>query len=320
MNEVTRADIQSARTLIAPYIRNTPVTYDESLGLWIKWENQQVTGAFKPRGALNKMFLLSPEERARGVIAASAGNHGQGVALAAKTATAQVTVYVPEATPRIKVEKMQALGAEVIRFPGLFGDAEAEAIRVAKAQGKVFVSPYNDPRIVAGAGTIALELREQCPDAERWLIPTGGGGLPMGMVAGAAASVRVIGVQSEASPFLYHEFHHGDMSKVVELPSLADGLAGAVEPGAITIAAIHGAADMWLVTETQIAEAIAYAYHQHGQVVEGSGAVGIAAALNGKVPKDGGTVVLVTGGNIDPERHQKICADYGPRMNVDTRD
>jgi threonine dehydratase len=305
---ISLSDIHSARILIAPHIRTTPVTFDAALGVWIKWENQQVTGSFKPRGALNKMFSLSAEERRRGVIAASAGNHGQGVALAAKTAAAQVTVYVPEATPRIKIEKMLALGAEVIRLPGQFGDAEAEAIRVARAQGKVFVSPYNDPHIVAGAGTMALELLEQCPGAERWLIPTGGGGLPMGMMAGAP--VNVIGVQSEASPFLYHEFHHGDMSNVAELPSLADGLAGAVEPGSITIAAIHRAADMWLVTEAQIAEAIAYAHDQHGQVVEGSGAVGIAAALNGRVPKDGHTVVLVTGGNIDPEKHQQICEKY----------
>ena len=310
MNDVTLADIQSARSLIASHIRTTPVTLDEHLAIWIKWENQQITGSFKPRGALNKMFSLSPEERAGGVIAASARNHGQGVALAAKTATAHVTVYVPESTPRIKVEKMEALGAEVIRVPGSFGDAEAEAIRAAKRQGKVFVSPYNDRLIVAGAGTIALELTGQCPQAERWLIPVGGGGLPMAMIMGAPKAVKVVGVQSEASPYLYHEFHHGDMSQVLESPSLAEGLAGPVEPGSITIEAIHRAADMWLVTETQIAQAIAYAYHKHGQVLEGSGAVGIAAALNGRVPKDGRTAVLVTGGNIDPEKHQRICAEY----------
>ncbi|MEK6575060.1 MAG: threonine/serine dehydratase [Chloroflexota bacterium] len=300
-------DIQRARTLVSPHIHSTPVTFDEKLGVWLKWENQQTTGSFKLRGALNKVLSLSAEERARGLIAASAGNHGQGVALAAKMAGAKVTVYVPQEAAQIKVDKMYALGAEVVHVPGQYGDAEATAIRTANEQGRAFVSPYNDSLVIAGQGTLALELAEQCPDTIRWLIPVGGGGLIAGMIAGAPTAVSVIGVQSEASPYLYHEFHYRDMSKAVELPSLADGLSGAIEPGSVTIEAIHGAADVRLVTEAQIAEAIAYAFHAHGHVIEGSGAVGLAAVLSGQLKGDGRTVVLISGGNIDPDKHRKIC-------------
>lgn len=302
-------DILSARERIAPHIRQTPVTYDARLGAWIKWENQQVTGSFKPRGALNKVFSLSAEECERGLIACSAGNHGQGVALAAKIAGAHATVYVSEGAAPNKIDKMRSLGAEVVLVRGSYSDAEALAIRMAKEQDKVWVSPYNDPLVIAGQGTLALEMESQCLDASRWLIPVGGGGLIAGMMAGASKAVGVIGLQSEASPFLYHEFHHRDMSKIVELPSLADGLSGGIEPGSATIEAIHAAMDVLLVTEAQIAQAITYAYHMHGQVIEGSGAVGIAALLGGQLRGDGRTVVLVSGGNIDEDKFQMIISE-----------
>lgn len=304
----TLADIQSAQQRIAPHIRTTPVTYDESLGVWFKWENQQVTGSFKPRGALNKILSLTAEERARGLIACSAGNHGQGAALAAKIAGATVTVYASDHAAQNKIEKMRALGANVIQVVGDYGVAEATAIREAKEQGRTWVSPYNDPLVIAGQGTLALELAQQCPTATRWLVPVGGGGLIAGMMVGAPEGVSVIGVQSEASPYLYHEFHYHDMSKALDLPSLADGLSGGIEPGSATIVAIHNAADVQLVTEDQIAQAIAYAYHQHGQVIEGSGAVGLALVLSGQIKGDGNTVVLVSGGNIDAAKHQNLVS------------
>src|SRR3990172_6152125 len=298
------SDLHVARERIAPHILPTPVTFDDPLGAWIKWENNQHTKSFKVRGAFNKMMALSADELERGLIAASAGNHGQAVGLAAQRLKARVTVYVPESAARVKVEKMIEFGAEVVSVPGFFGDAEAAAIRAAREQGKAFVSPYNDPFIIAGAGTVAFDLTEQCPEADQWLVPVGGGGLIMGMMIAAPENVKVIGVQSDASPFLHEEFHHRDMAKVVELPSLAEGLAGAVEPGSETIPAIHNAADMRLVTEEQIEQAIAYAHHAHGEVIEGSGAVGLAALLNGQLRGDGRTVVLITGGNIDPDKHK----------------
>ncbi len=305
-----RSDIHSARARIAPHILSTPVTFDERLGVWIKWESHQHTRSFKPRGALNKVLGLSPAELERGLLCASAGNHGQSVALAAQKVGGHVTVYVPESAPQIKIEKMLALSAEVVRVPGFFGDAEAAAICAAREQGKTFVSPYNDWQIILGAGTLGLDLAEQCPQADRWLVPVGGGGLIMGMVIAAPPGVSVIGVQSEASAFLYEEFHHRDMSGVVEMPSLGDGLAGAVEPGSVTIEGIHTAADVRLVTEPQIAEAIAYAYHIHGEVVEGSGAVVLAAVLSGQLQGEGRTALAITGGNIDPDKHRMLCEAY----------
>lgn len=304
---IALSHLLDARQRIAPHIQATPVIFDQKLGAWIKWENQQFTHSFKVRGAANKILSLTPAELQRGLLAASAGNHGQAVALAAKQLGARVTVYVPENAAQIKIDKMIALGAHVVRVPGLFGDAEAAAVCDAAATGQTLVPPYNDWQIIAGAGTLAFELAEQCPAAGRWLVPVGGGGLIVGLAVGAPAAVEVIGVQSEASAYLYHEYHHRDMREVVELPSLGDGLAGAVQAGAVTIEGIHLAADMWLVTEAQIAEAIAYAYHQHGQVIEGSGAVGLAAAMAGKTPADGRTAILITGGNIDQDKHRAIC-------------
>lgn len=301
-------DLEAARTRIAPHIHPTPAVFDDNLGAqgaWIKWENQQVTGSFKARGAFNKILSLTEEERSRGLIACSAGNHGQGVALAAQLTGAHVTVYVPHTAARLKIEKMRALGAEVIEYPGDYGQTEAAAIRIAKEQGKAWVSPYNDPLIIAGQGTVALEILEQCPDATQWLVPVGGGGLIAGIMAGAGDRA-VIAVQSEASPFLHHEYHYRDMSNALDLPSLADGLSGSVEPGSITIELIHTVNDFLLVNEIEIAKAITYAYHKHSQVIEGSGAVGLAAIMSGKVKGDFRTMVLVSGGNIDAEKHRRI--------------
>lgn len=302
----TLADLQQARLRIQPHIQSTPVTFDDSLGIWIKWENQQITGSFKPRGALNKILGLPSAALTRGLIACSAGNHGQGAALAARIAGARVTVYASRNAAPIKVEKMRALGAEVTLVGESYGDAETAAIAAAREQGRVWVSPYNDPAIIAGQGTLALELVEQCPSALRWLVPVGGGGLIAGMLAGAPAGTAVIGVQAEASPYLHHEFHYNSMAGAADLPSLADGLSGTIEDGSATTAAIHGAADMMLVTEDEIAAAIAYAYRRHGQVIEGSGAVGLALVLAGRLPGDGRTVVLITGANIDPGKHARI--------------
>jgi threonine dehydratase len=303
----TPASLEQARQRIQPHLVVTPVAYDESLGVWLKWENQQVTGSFKPRGALNKILGLPAGDLARGLIACSAGNHGQGAALAARIAGAKVTVYASRNAAPIKIEKMRALGAEVVLAGESYGEAEAAAMAAAREQGRVWVSPYNDPEVMAGQGTLALELREQCPAAARWVVPVGGGGLIAGMLAGAPAGLAVVGAQAEASPYLHHEFHCHSMAGAVDLPSLADGLSGTIEPGSATIAAIHGAADVQLVSETRIAEAIAYAYQRHGQVIEGSGAVGLALRLDGRLAGDGTTLIVVTGANIDPAKHARIA-------------
>jgi len=301
-------DFISAHTRIRPHIERTPVTRLASYGLYLKWESHQPTRSFKVRGAFNRM-LTDPDLPGK-VITGSAGNHGLAVSLAARKLGIRAEVYVPEAAPTVKVDRMRDLGAEVIRVPGLYGDAEARAIRAARETGVPFISPYNDPAVIAGAGTIALELLEQAP-VKRILVPVGGGGLIAGVGLCARdvdPEIEIVGVLSEASPYLYHQFYDGTMEGVVEHPTLTDGLAGAVEPGSITIDLVTRAADAIVqVPEAEVARAVALLYRATGEVVEGSGAVGLAAVLGGQVDtSDRITAAIVTGGNIDPERLAEV--------------
>ncbi|MEJ5241766.1 MAG: threonine/serine dehydratase [Anaerolineales bacterium] len=309
---VSPPSVLEAEARIRPYLRETPLTWDERLGAFLKWENQQITGSFKIRGALNKVLSLSSAERAAGLVAASAGNHGQGVAYAARLAQAQAVIFVPEhAVPR-KVEAIEQLGAEVRRVPGGYAEAEAAALRWAKETGKTWVSPYNDPAIIAGQGTLGLEtLRQLAQKVACWLVPVGGGGLIAGIGAALesqASRSRLIGLQAAASPFVHHLFYHGHQQGVEDRPTLADGLSGAIEEETITLPLMRRYVDqILLVSEEEIAQAIAYAWHVHHQVIEGSAAVGLAALLSGKV-SERPAVVILSGGNIQPEVHAQIVA------------
>lgn len=306
---LTLSSFQNAQIRIQPFITQTPMTFDPQTALHFKWENHQPTHSFKVRGAINKVLAMDTIPPL--LITGSAGNHGQAVARAAQIIRAQgwdtqAWVFVPENTPHVKVNRMLELGAKVERVPGLFGDAEAKAIRTAREAGVPFISPYNDADVIAGAGTIALEMLAQVPTLERILVPAGGGGLISGVGLAAKAvnpAIEIIGVLSEASPYLYHQFYYGHMRDVVELPTLTDGLAGAVEEGSMTLELIFQACDAVIqVTEREVAEAVAY-FHRGGEVVEGSGAVGLAAVLAGKVRTDDRvTGAVVSGGNIDPEK------------------
>ena len=311
------AEIDAAHRRIRPHLLATPVTRDPELGLWLKWENRQVTGSFKPRGALNKVLGLGDGECAAGLVACSAGNHGMGVALAARARGARVTVYASAHASPLKVGKMRELGAEVVLVEGDYGAAEATAIRAASGSGRTFVSPYNDPWVMAGAGTIALEILEEMDELRpsAVLVPAGGGGLLAGVGSAlkqAAPGIRVVAVQSEASPYLHEAFHGRDMAAAGERPSLADGLAGPVEPGSATVPIMREVAgDFLLVTEEEIARAVAHAFRVHGEVIEGAAAVGLAAVLAGRFAPGDATVALVTGGNIDPDRHRAIVQAGG---------
>ncbi len=309
---ISPSAILEAEERIRPYLHETPLTRDERLSAFLKWENQQITGSFKLRGALNKVLSLSPAERAIGLVAASAGNHGQGVAYAARLLQAQAVIFVPEhAVPR-KVEAIQQLGAEVRRVPGGYAETEAAALRWAGETGKTWVSPYNDPAIIAGQGTLGLEtLRQLSQEVACWLVPVGGGGLIAGIGAALeiqAAKSKLIGLQAAASPFVHHLFYHGRQQGVEDRPTLADGLSGAIEETAITLSLMQRYVDeILLVSEEEIAQAIAYAWHVHHQVIEGSAAVGLAALLSGKV-SERPAVVILSGGNIQPEVHTQIVA------------
>lgn len=309
--------LEQARLRIAPHIRATPLARDPARGLYIKWENRQVTGSFKPRGALNKVLALEDWERAAGLVAVSAGNHGQGVAMAAGLTGAAVEVFVPEQAVPKKIEAIRALGAQVYLVPGGYAEAEAAGRDYAEKNRKTWVSPYNDGQVIAGQGTIGLEIAAELQEpAEAWLVPVGGGGLIAGIGAALARSnprPKLIGLQSEASPFTHSLFHRGTQAGVADLPTLADGLSGAVEEGSLTIPLMKEYVDdILLVSEDEIAAAIAFAWQVHGERIEGSGAVGFAAILSGRL-KARPAVVVVSGGNIQPEVHARIVGQYEGR-------
>ena len=307
--------LEAARQRIQGSILKTPLTHDEEQGLFLKWENQQVTGSFKVRGALNKILTLQDWELERGLVAASAGNHGQGLALAASIVGGRATIFASRAAVPSKVEAMRRLGAEVVLVPGGYGEAEQAGLDYAERRQATWVSPYNDGQIIAGQGTLGLEILEQLPTlaSATWVVPVGGGGLISGIGAAikpnpdnpAAKNLerKLIGVQSEASPFFYHIFHHGSQEGALELPSLADGLSGPVQDRSLTIPLVQAYLDdLILVSEAEIAAAIRYAWQNYAERIEGSAAAALAGVISGKISARPAVVVL-SGGNIQAEVH-----------------
>lgn len=305
--------IEQARARIAAHILHTPVTFDPELNTYLKWENLQVTGSFKARGAFNKVFTLQAWELERGLVAASAGNHGQGVALAGSKAGAKVLVFASEHAVPAKLDAMRALGAELRLIPGGYSEAERAGLEYAANSGTTWVSPYNDGQVIAGQGTLVLETLEDMPElaSATWVVPVSGGGLISGVGAAlkegsAPPQAKLVGVQTEASPFMYGLYHNGTQENAVELPSLADGLAGPVEEGSITIPLVRQYVDdIVLVNESEITNAIRYAWEKYHERIEGSAAVSLAAILNNRVI-DRPTVLVLSGGNIQPKVHQEI--------------
>lgn len=307
--------IEQANRRISQFVVKTPVIYDPSLDLYLKLENHQNTGSFKIRGAASKVLSLSDWELAGGVVACSAGNHGQGVALVSKKCGVQCTVFVPDHAAKVKISAMDNMEAKVIPVPGGYIEAEKAAIDFSRQSRKTFISPYNDGQVVAGQGTIALELIEHFGGLDKIktiLVPTGGGGLISGM--GAVIHERsdrppLVGVQSEASPFAFQLLRTGSQSGVNEQESIAEGLAGEIDHDSITIPLMKNFVnDVTLVSEQEIKTAIRYAWYTYGEKIEGSAAVGLAARLAGKI-KLHPALTIITGGNIQPELHNSIISD-----------
>jgi threonine dehydratase len=310
---VDRSLIEQAGRRLREHVRLTPLTRDRTTGIWLKRENEQTTGSFKLRGALNRCLQLSPAELSRGLVAASAGNHGQGVAFAARLRDTRAIVVVPLDAIQCKVDAIRALGAEVRTVPGGYAAAELEGERLASETGGAWISPYNDIEVIAGQGTVGLEIEGQWGDAQlrgpaEVFVPVGGGGLAAGIGAALDAwrpGVRVIGVLPEASPYLHAYFHTGSMAEVVEYPTLADGLSGPVEESSITLSLVRRYVDdMILVSESEIREAMRWA-HSRGVVAEPSAAVAIAACLRGRSET---RLAVVSGGNVDPRMWQEVTA------------
>jgi threonine dehydratase len=302
-------DIVAARELLLDVIAATPLLYSRVLSeqaggpVYLKCENLQRTGSFKVRGAYTRIARLSDAERARGVVAASAGNHAQGVAFAAGLLGSSATVIMPERAPLPKVEATLGYGASVLLHGTSVEDALAEALRFADRTGSVFIHPFDHPDIVAGQGTLGFEIIEQCPQVRTILVPAGGGGLAAGITVAVQSldpSVRVVGVQTEAVPGLAASLAAESPVQVTAAPTMADGIAVA-RPGAIPFA-ILAAAGVRVVTvsEAALARALLLCLERAKQVAEPSGAAGVAALLDSTGEFEPPVVVVLSGGNIDP--------------------
>jgi threonine dehydratase len=303
---------------ISGHVIQTPVSYDEKLNIHLKWENKQVTGSFKIRGALNKILSLEEWEQKQGLVTASAGNHGQGVAMAGKLVGAPVVVFASDHAVPTKVDAMRKQGAEVRFVNGGYGLAEATAVEYANHTQSIYISPYNDGQVIAGQGTIGLEILQEVDHGQKetWVIPVGGGGLISGIGAVLQRQKerpRLVGVQPEASAFTYALFHKGDQNNVADLPTLADGLSGPVQTGSITIPMIKNLVDdLLIISENEIEHAIAYAWFQYHEVIEGSAAIALAAVLMRKVKSP--AIIVLSGGNIQLELHDQICKKFAGRI------
>ena len=303
----TLDDIRAAATRIKGAVVRTPMmmsrTLSEIVGaeVWLKFENLQFTAAYKERGALNKLLQLSPEERARGVVAASAGNHAQAVAYHGKRLGIPVTIVMPVSTPTIKVTQTESHGANVVLFGERFDDAHAHAKELEAERGYVFVHPFDDPAIMAGAGTLGIEMLEDAPDLDMLVIPIGGGGLISGIATAAKAlkpGIEVIGVEAELYPSMKNvvEGGHGAIGG----DTLAEGIA-VKEPGQLTRTIISDLVDrIDLVGEKDIEHAVAMLVNIEKSVVEGAGAAGLAAMLAQPERFRGRKVgTVLCGSNID---------------------
>jgi threonine dehydratase len=306
MSLAARIDIAAAEARVRPHLLETPLLAWDPGTLWLKCENEQLTGSFKLRGALNKVLGLSGAELDRGLVAASAGNHGIGVALAAQIAGARATVVVPRQVVTRKRLALEALGAEVVLASGDYAVAEQEGHSLADERGAVWISPYNDFEVIAGQGTLGLELAGQMRqqdliDGADVFVPVSGGGLLAGVGLGlrlGGVQARVFGVQTESAPYFHRFLHGGDPASVVERPTIADGLAGAVEAGSVTWELVRDVAeDVILIDEDEIAEALLDVYHRTGMIVEPSAAVAVAAARRGGAGRR--SVAVLSGGNAD---------------------
>ncbi len=296
--------IREAREALSGVAEVTPIVTSTRLGrnLFIKSENLQKTGSFKIRGAYNKIRMLSPEEAKHGVIACSAGNHAQGVALSATRLGIRSVICMPEAAPILKVEATRGYGAEVVLVPGIYDDAAKEAARRAKEEGLIFAHPFNDPYVIAGQGTIGLEILEQVPDVEQIVVPIGGGGLISGVAAAVKAmrpNVKVIGVQASAVPSMFVSQRNGEITTVRDGATIADGIH-VLTPGDLTFRMVRDLVDdIVTVSEDEIAAAIIALMEGPKTVAEGAGATSVAAYLFDRVDTTKNTVALVSGGNVD---------------------
>jgi threonine dehydratase len=302
------SNLEAAWKAVRRFLPVTPVVRAPQLGpsVSVKVETVQPTGSFKVRGGLAAVSATLEAEPGREVVASSAGNHGLGLAYAASNLGARVTVVVPTGASAAKVSALQQFDVRLVLHGDGYREAETYALELSDREGSRYVSPYNDPDVIAGQATLARELAEQVPDLGTVVVPCGGGGLLSGVILGLEGTgVRIVGVESEASPSMSTALAAGAIVPITVEPTVADGLAGNLEPGAVTVdVALDHHVDVLTVSEADIRSAMAFAAHKMGFVLEGAGAVGLAALRAGVLTpeRDGKeTVVILTGRNVAPK-------------------
>ncbi len=304
---LTLDKIYHARFVLKKVIRETDIIHAPNINpeseIYLKTENLQVTGSFKVRGAYYKMSQLSEEEKELGVIACSAGNHAQGVALAAAKNGINSIICLPDGAPISKVEATKSYGAEVCLVKGVYDDAYAEALRQRDENGYTFIHPFDDENVIAGQGTIGLELLEQLPEMDAVIVPVGGGGLISGVayaIKSLNPDIKVYGVQASGAPSMFNSIHDHKIECLDSVSTIADGIA-VKEPGENTFKYVSDYVDdIVTVTDDEISAAILALMEKQKLVTEGAGAVSVAAAMFNKVPvKNKKVVCLLSGGNID---------------------
>ena len=304
---VTLDKIYHAAHVLKSVVRHTDLIKAPAINMeadvWLKPENLQVTGSFKVRGSGYMISQLTDEEKAKGVIACSAGNHAQGVALAATKYGIKSVICLPDGAPISKVEATKGYGAEVVMVEGVYDDAYAEAIRLRDEKGYTFIHPFDAENVIAGQGTIGLEIMNEMPEVDAIIVPIGGGGLISGVALAAKKlnpSVKVYGVQAAGAPSMFNSVRDGKIERLDSVSTIADGIA-VKEPGVNTFEYVKEFVDeVVTVSEDEIATAILTLIEQHKMIAEGAGAVAVAAAMFDKVPVKGKKVVcVVSGGNID---------------------
>lgn len=314
-------EIEAARRRIAPLVEATPLKQSLDLSdrlnapVWLKYETLHATGAFKIRGATNRVLAMAPEERARGVVTVSTGNHGRALAYLARQMALRAVVCITDLVPKEKLEALEALGAEVQIAGKDQNEADKRARALAEREGLVFVPPFDDRHVIAGQGTIGLEMLEARPELETLVVQLSGGGLISGIALAAKSlkpSIRIIAVSTMQGAAMMESVQAGRIVEVEERPSIADALPGPIpQDNRYTFPLCQRLVDDYVqVEEQEIAEAMAFILKSEKCLVEGAAAVGVAALLSGRIELDGEPAATVlTGNNIDAARALKICKE-----------
>lgn len=310
------SEVYSAKKRIEKYIKRTPFEFSQILSdntggeVWLKLENYQITGSFKIRGAANSLLQLTPDQRIKGVVASSAGNHGLGLGVIGQSLGIKVKIFLPKNTPEAKISALKQTGVELVVEGDEYIEAERNATKDSEQSGRIFISPYNNKEVITGQATVGLEMLEEKPALDKVIVPVGGGGLisGIGSVWKQTTDTKIIGIQSIASPVMFESIKTG---KIVDIPlheSIAEGLHGGIEPDSITFELCKECVDEYLIIkETSILKAMKFMLFKHHHVLEGAGAVGVGALMeHPKKFKNKKVGVVLSGSNIDESLFKKL--------------